>query len=484
MKPITHNYFTWFGIILLGVVWIFLLNFALLSGSMKLILAATLVLPSLILLVYFFLDPDIFLYAIVFLVPLSIKAELPGGFSLSFPSELLAILVLGYFVLNIKHITVPEKRILFHPVSKVLFVLMGWLLIDSLFSSMLLISFKRTIITILFIFVFYFMFLPKFNRVENILKFYLYYILGLLIPIVNGVGWHAQYQFKQTASYIMPQPFFAEHTIYGATLAFLLPMVFYLTFIPNEYNHPVFKRITLFLLFLVFLTAEYLSFSRAAWLSLFIIPLILIIFWFRIQLNYLTFGIIGLIVLVILNLNTISNVLEQNTSRSNRGNLKEQVESVPNIRNDISNLERINRWKCALRMFEEKPIMGFGSGTYQFIYGNFQLKPEMTRISTYKGDKGNAHSEFLNYLSETGIPGCLIFIALIFLTLKTAMKIIYNTANHKLVHLTVAIFLCLSTLYIHSFVNAFLDNDEIASLFYGSTAVIVAIDIYFYKSKT
>ena len=206
-------------------------------------------------------------------------------------------------------------------------------------------------------------------------------------------------------------------------------------------------------------------------------------FWLRIRLIYISAGIVVLIVVALLNLNAISGMLEQNTSRSNRGNLREQVESVPNIRNDISNLERINRWKCALRMFRERPVFGFGSGTYQFTYGNFQLKPEMTRISTYNGEKGNAHSEFLNYLSETGIPGCLLFIALIFLTLKTAMKIIYNMKNHRVTYLMVTIILCLSTLYIHSFVNAFLDNDEIASLFYGSTAAIVAIDIYFYKSE-
>ena len=30
--------------------------------------------------------------------------------------------------------------------------------------------------------------------------------------------------------------------------------------------------------------------------------------------------------------------------------------------------KRINRWKSALRMFQERPLLGHGPGTYMFLY--------------------------------------------------------------------------------------------------------------------
>ena len=52
-------------------------------------------------------------------------------------------------------------------------------------------------------------------------------------------------------------------------------------------------------------------------------------------------------------------------------------------------MERINRWKCAVSMFKEKPILGYGPGTYQFHYGVFQNHKDKTIISTNSGDMGN-----------------------------------------------------------------------------------------------
>lgn len=483
MNPGKRKVITFVAGFALFATWVALFNAALFSDNLIHLIALILLIPSLILLVYLFLDPEIFLYVIVFLVPVSVKTDLPGGLSLSFPSELLAMIIFGYFLLNMRQFMLPDQKILSHPILKVLVILLGWLLVSSLLCPSIVISLKRTFITLLFIIVFYVLFLPRFKKTENILKFYLYYALGLLVPIANGMLWHAHYNFKQQASYIMPQPFFAEHAIYGASLAFIIPILFYLSFVPNDYNKRFVNKTLFIILLMISLTAEYLSYSRAAWLSLAIAPFILLIIYWRVRMIFIASGFLTLAVLVILNLDAISGILQKNTSRSNRGDLKEQVQSVSNINTDISNLERINRWKCALRMFEERPFTGFGPGTYQFQYGRFQLKPEMTRISTYKGDKGNAHSEYLNFLSEAGFPGCLIFLYLIYLTLRTAFRIIYNTDNRKIRYLTISIILCLSTLYIHSFFNAFLDNDEIASLFYGSTAAITALDI-FHKSAT
>ena len=154
------------------------------------------------------------------------------------------------------------------------------------------------------------------------------------------------------------------------------------------------------------------------------------------------------------------------------------LKSVSNISTDASNKERINRWKCALRMFADKPVFGFGPGTYQFFYGKYQQRDELTRISTFTGNKGHAHSEYLNYMSETGLPGLFIFCSLLFFVAKTALRNIYSTNTHRT--LSIGLFCCLLTFVIHAFFNGFLEFDKIALPVLSSMAAIVAIDI---KSK-
>ena len=75
-------------------------------------------------------------------------------------------------------------------------------------------------------------------------------------------------------------------------------------------------------------------------------------------------------------------------------------------------LERINRWECAIEMFKEKPMFGWGPGTYMFQYAPFQRSSSLTIISTNNADNGNAHSEYIGPLAEAGVLGSLTFIAI------------------------------------------------------------------------
>ncbi len=99
--------------------------------------------------------------------------------------------------------------------------------------------------------------------------------------------------------------------------------------------------------------------------------------------------------------------LEKNKQDSS-ANFIEHVQSIANITSDASNLERINRWQAAIRLFNDRPVFGWGPGTYQFVYSPYQRSKEKTIISTNLGDKGNAHSEYLGPLAEMGFIGMLI----------------------------------------------------------------------------
>ena len=163
--------------------------------------------------------------------------------------------------------------------------------------------------------------------------------------------------------------------------------------------------------------------------------------------------------------------------------LADQVKSISNISTDASNLERLNRWASAFRMWEERPVLGCGPGTYQFLYAGYQRSYQLSTISTNAGDLGNAHSEYIGPLTEQGVPGVAL-VALLFLTTFATGVRVYRTAKDpQVARMALAFTLSLLTYYIHGVFNNFLDTDKLSVPFWAFTAVIVALDVYSEKKK-
>ncbi len=158
--------------------------------------------------------------------------------------------------------------------------------------------------------------------------------------------------------------------------------------------------------------------------------------------------------------------------------LEGHVKSVSNITTDPSNLERINRWKCASRMVSERPWFGFGPGTYVFKYGPFQKSSELTIISTNSGDLGDAHSEFFSAMSEMGYIGLILWLAVVLVTVSTAFKIIYETSILKVKLTATLILLSLITYYTHAVLNNYSQYDKVAVPLWAFTAIILVLDVY------
>ncbi len=180
------------------------------------------------------------------------------------------------------------------------------------------------------------------------------------------------------------------------------------------------------------------------------------------------------------------NLLSGNRSdsKARRAQIGDQLKSVANISTDVSNLERINRWKSAWSMFMEKPLTGYGPGTYQFNFIFHQREEDKTPISVSyasnrfsQGMGGTAHSQYLLYASESGVWVVLAFMASIFFTLKEGFAIYYTTNEVKEKILIKALLGGYVSFVFHSFFNNFLDVDKAAALFFLFNAAIVVISI-------
>jgi O-antigen ligase len=178
----------------------------------------------------------------------------------------------------------------------------------------------------------------------------------------------------------------------------------------------------------------------------------------------------------LVNKDQITIALERNRDESS-DDLAEHVSSMGNISSDASNLERINRWNSALRMFEERPVFGWGPGTYTFQYAPFQAAEDRTIISTNFGLNGNAHSEYLGPLAEQGVLGMVLMVLLVVVTCYRALVLYPRMPAGEDKHLFTGAFLGLVTYYAHGVLNNYLDLDKASVPFWGMTIMVVLFDI-------
>ena len=160
------------------------------------------------------------------------------------------------------------------------------------------------------------------------------------------------------------------------------------------------------LLLAILLFGIVVSYTRATWLSLVAAAAVYLVLKLRIKFGWVLLALAGVLTYGIAQQDQIMYYLEANKQGSS-DDIEGHVKSVSNVTTDPSNLERINRWKCAARMVSERPWFGFGPSTYVFQYSPFQKSDELTLISTFSGDLGDAHSEYFSAMSEAGYMGML-----------------------------------------------------------------------------
>jgi putative inorganic carbon (HCO3(-)) transporter len=415
----------------------------------------------------------------VFVTPLSIQlSDIIKGydFDLSLPSEPLLIGILLFFLLKYLFEGQFDRKILYHPVSITIILNLVWIFITCITSTMPLVSFKFLTARIWFLLAFYLLATQIFRKIGNVKVYIWTYVISFMIVI--GYAWvrHAGYGFfNQQAAHFVVQPFYNDHTSYGAMLAMLIPVL--MGFLMTQRRVRLIQKVSTWMVMLIFLMAVLFSYTRAAWISLAGALVVFLIIRFRIKFSLL--GILSLVFLAFLygNRSEIKIKLEQNRQTSSK-DLLEHVKSISNVATDASNLERLNRWSCAWRMFKEKPVFGWGPGTYMFQYAPFQLEREKTEISTNAADLGNAHSEYIGPLAESGVLGTVSFLAIVIYTIITGVRNWTRVRDRNIRILSISLLLGLITYYLHGLLNNFLDTDKASALFWAYTAGIVAIDVY------
>jgi O-antigen ligase len=416
----------------------------------------------------------------VFLTPLSVSLRELGfadghqSLDLSLPTEpvFAGLLLLG--LIHQIYFNFLEKKFVNHALSYLIILQLIWIIITSITSTMPLVSIKFFISRLWLVGSSFYFASYLFKHLKNIYSFIILYLLGLLIVILQTTIKHAGFGFSDEVSNWIMTPFYNDHTAYGAAISLFLPITIGFIFLKNKsLNYRLFFVIASVLL----LSGIYLSTARAAWLSIVGSCFILLTLLLKIKFRTIFIFIVTVFSVFFVFQNEIIISLEKNKADS-EGNKADNIGSITNIKTDPSNVERLNRWNCALRMYDEKPFFGFGPGTYILQYAPFQKSSEKTIISNNDGSNGNAHSEYLGPLAEQGLIGTMIVLLLTCVFYFKSYKLYYCIKDYNLKILVGSIIVGMSTYFIHGFLNNFLDSDKLAVPFWGFLAIIVAIDCY------
>ena len=395
------------------------------------------------------------LLAVACLAPLSVKLSLPFA-EVYLPIEFIA----SATALSVFFSLVPKGNVRWY--MKYPLPLL-WLIsfLPSIYCSDLLsTSLKFTALNGVFVLAFYYGIVMIAQRGKAVP--YFPFIVALVPVTAVGIFQFAQYGFNPITISGIFKPFFYSHTMYGAVMAFIAAIA-----LGNFCQKSLWKWILLSSIILTLFSG-----SRAAlWSLVFMLTLYVLVQFppiYRFVLPLLAIGVFFLFD----GATKVEEAFAYNNYESHdpQASLVEKSMSVTNVQTDASNIERLNRWVSALRMFEERPYCGFGPGTYQFTYIPFQEKRLENRLTVTNPDSpppgsgGTAHSELLLQLSENGILTPLIFLLMWMRWWYFGFFSIVKRSP------LLPLFLGLSTYFFHMQFNNFLNQPVFAFLFWATAA--------------
>jgi len=421
---------------------------------------------------------DWLMYLMAFATPLSIDiVDTKYNIGVSIPAEIIMILLTMLFFVRILYDIRLERKIILHPISILIYIYLTWMFITSITSELPLVSFKYWVSQVWFISACYFMVILLIrNDLKRAIAYINCYAVSLGIVIIIATTKFALSGFVAKGQHWIMSPFYNDHTAYGAAIAFFIPLILSL-FIIDGTNK--WKKFYYLLLMAVSLMGFYFSYCRAAWLSILIAFAVWAAIKLRIKFSWLILGMVLLFSTLFYFSDEILYTLGKNTQDSS-GDFSEHIASITNISTDASNVERLNRWYAAFGMIEDRPLVGWGPGTYQFVYAGYQKGKYKTIITTNFGDGGNAHSEFIGPCAEMGFPGAIIVLLLMITALYVGITT-YSKATCRISkYLSLYASIALVSYYVHGLMNNFLDTDKLSLPFWAAMAVIVIVNI---KSK-
>lgn len=409
------------------------------------------------------------------LIPFSTEVELPGGFGTDLPTEPLILLLTGIYILYVlRRGKDMNSDFLRHPLTLILLLHVGWIAITTLTSGMFVVSLKFLLAKLWYLVTFYFLAgtLIKTEKDVRILVWSVF--IPLMTTVVIVLLRHAQYQFDFGMVNKVLSPFYRNHVNYACLMALFFPVIWLAT---GWYKAWSAKWWMLAVSMLILLVGIYFSYTRAAYVALFIAVAayyVIRLRWMKWMIGLALAGVIALLAYLADSNNYLRLAPDYNKAISHESfdNLLEATYKGE----DISTMERVYRWVAGFQMIKEKHLTGYGPGNFVNFYKSYTIHSFRTYVS-HNPERSGIHSYYLMTMVEQGIPGLILFLVLAFYFLIRGERIYHETADplrRRIVLMALLSMVVIDTLLI---INDMIETDKVGPFFFLCIALLVNWDL-------
>jgi O-antigen ligase len=227
--------------------------------------------------------------------------------------------------------------------------------------------------------------------------------------------------------------------------------------------------------FVVLFTGITLSYTRAAYLALFLA----VAAYFGIRLRLMKYAIGFSLIAVIAGLSFFVNdnkfmdyaPTEKTIAHEEFGDLVGATSKLE----DASTMERYYRWVAAARMSSERPWTGFGLSSFHEHYKHYALNRFKTYLSPNL-EKSGVHCYFLMILIDQGYPGLMLFLLLLFGILIVGERIYHQCKDPYRKGYVMGALLSCVIIYAFLLINDLIETDKVGAVFFMNMAFVMVAD--------
>ncbi len=367
---------------------------------------------------------------------------------------------------------------LYHPISLFLIIHLIWMFFTSLFSQSQVVSYKFFLAKMWYVIPFFFFSFHMIKDISIIEKIIKIMAIFLSVAVLIVLTRHAIDGFTFKGSHHVVRPIFRNHVSYSSILVIVLP---FLWAFRSNIKKLKYKRLMSAVICL-FVVATYFSFTRAAQGCI----IIAIGAYFIIKFRLSKIAILSACILItLLSSYLVTNNkyldfapnFEKTIAHTSFDNILEATMKME----DISTMERVYRWVAGSQMIKEKPIIGYGPGSFYNHYTKYTVSSFETYVSD-NPEKSGIHNYYLMTFVEQGFIGLLLFLGLIFSIILSGEKVYHNLNENRAKNYIMAATLSVIVICTLCLINDLIEIDKVGPFFYLCAAIIVIFDFQTRKS--
>ena len=408
-------------------------------------------------------------------VPLSFNLEGMIQLGIDFPDEPLMLLLTICFplFLLINYGTWSLRDGLRHPLVLLILASFLWMCITVIFSENPALSSKYLVKRIWYLVPFFVLPLLLFKDRKILIRSY-QMMFGMLFVIVTLVliRFSAKgFRFEEVHDPI--QPFFINHVMYGSMISCFLPLSTGAMFLSRKLSVHWMLSIAGIV---VFILGVYFSYSRAAWMG--VIFAAGAVFFIRFKLMHQAMLLFYAVLLTAILWLSHNNHYLDFKPKFEKTIMHESLEDhiMATIQGtDISSAERYYRWIAAIRMSQDRPILGVGPNNFYDFYKAYTITSFRTWVSR-NFERSTTHNYFLFMLVEQGYPALILYALLIWAIFFYGQRLYHRLEDRQDRIILLAVLGMLASLFINNFFSELLETDKIGSLFLIGLSVLVLLD--------